>query len=96
MTHEIMSELGRRNRSLHNRDQSHYQTVKLVVQRQGRDSAAVSLVVTDVGNHRLTDTRLGFAIISLTDEVGRELAPHYLLLRAWNALMSPAQDEGPG
>lgn len=86
MTHEIMDELARRARDLPDRDGSHYQTVKLVVQQQGRRQAIVSLVVTDAGRHRLQDTRLGFAIVSSVDQVGRQLPPHLLLQRALSTL----------
>jgi hypothetical protein len=93
MTHEIHDEIGRRSRALPDRDGSRYQTVKLVVQRQGARTAAVSFVVVDVGKGRLQDTRLGFAVISTVDNVGRQLPPLMLMLRAQETLLKQMEQE---
>jgi hypothetical protein len=85
MTHEIMNQLGLRRRSLPDRDGSRYQTLKIVVQRMGADSAIVSVVVTDVGGNRLQDTRLDLVRVSTVDETGVQLGTAQMLLRAVRA-----------
>jgi hypothetical protein len=87
MTHEIMNALAQRRRSLPNRDDSRYSTLKLVVQRMGADSAIVSVIFTNVGGHRLSDTRLGLARVSTVDESGVQLGPDQMLMRALMAIM---------
>ena len=86
MTHEIYNAMVARRRQLPDRDASAYRTLRLVVQRQGSDSAIVSLLFTDVGGHRLTDTRLGLVTISTVDEIGTQLGPDQILWRALKAL----------
>jgi hypothetical protein len=93
MTHEIFSELARRQRNLPDRDGSRYQTVKLVIQRSGRNSAVCSLVFVDVGGQRLSDTRLAFAVITTTDSVGRQLSPMALMARATNAILIDSSED---
>jgi hypothetical protein len=87
MTHEIMNALAQRRRRLPDRDSSRYRTIKLVVQRQGADSAIVSIMFTDVAGQRLSDTRLGLAKVSTVDETGVQLGPDQMLMRALMALM---------
>jgi hypothetical protein len=87
MTHEIMNALAQRRRSLPNRDDSRYSTLKLVVQRMGADSAIVSVIFTNVGGHRLSDTRLGLVRVSTVDEAGVQLGPDQMLMRALMAIM---------
>lgn len=86
MTHEIMNALARRRRALPDRDASRYQTLKIVIQRSGRQRAVVSLVYTDVGGQRLQDTRLAAATIDTHDELGVPLSSGPLLRRALDAL----------
>jgi hypothetical protein len=86
MTHEIFNAMVERRRDLPSRDGSAYRTLRMVIQRQGADSAIVSLLFTDAGGHRLSDTRLGLVTISTTDEVGAQLGPDQILWRALEAL----------
>ena len=86
MSHEIMSALAARRRSLPNRDESRYQTLKVIVQRAHQGKAVVSLVYTDVGGQRLQDTRLGTAYIDTHDAQGNPLRPGPLLRNALRAL----------
>lgn len=87
MTHEITNSLLERRRQLPMRDASRYQTLKLVVQRQGSDSAIVSIIFTDAGGHRLADTRLALVKVSTVDEEGVHLGPDQMLMRALMALV---------
>jgi len=87
MTHEIKDELGRRDRALPKRDASTYQTTKLVVQKVSRTQSMVSLVVTNVGGHRLSDTRLAWCMVAHVDDVGRQLSPFAVLDRALQTIM---------
>jgi hypothetical protein len=87
MTHEIMNALAQRRRRLPNRDDSRYSTLKLVVQRMGADSAIVSIIFTNVGGQRLSDTRLGLVRVSTVDETGVQLGPDQMLSRALKALL---------
>lgn len=86
MTHEIMNALAARRRSLPDGDNSRYQTLKLVVQRSISGKATVSLVYTDVGGHRLQDTRLGVATIDTHDRNGDPLTSSRLMRAALDAL----------
>lgn len=86
MTHEIMNALARRQRTLPDRDESSYQTLRLVLQRNGFRKAVVSLIYTDVGGHRLQDTRLATATIDTHDAQGNALRPGPLLRNALRAL----------
>jgi hypothetical protein len=86
MSHEILNQLGVRRRQLLNRDASRYQTLKLVIQRSRPGKAVVSLVYTDVGGHRLQDTRLAAAEIDTHDAQGEALRPGPLLRNALRAL----------
>ena len=88
MTHEIKDEIGRRSRSLPARDRSTYQTTKLVVQKVSVKMSMVSLVVVDVGGHRLSDTRLAWVMIEHVDQVGRQLSPHMVLAKALEAILN--------
>lgn len=88
MTHEIKDELGRRNRSLPDKDASRYQTTKLVVQKVSRTQSMVSLVTTDVAGQRLSDTRLAWCMIAHVDQVGRQLSPHMVLAKALEAILN--------
>ena len=88
MSHEIKDELGRRNRALPNRDASHYQTTKLVVQKVSLEQSMVSLVVTDVAGHRLSDTRLAWCMIKHVDNVGRQLSPSMVLAKALEQILN--------
>lgn len=88
MSHEIKDELARRQRQLPNRDASAYQTTKLVVQKVSRTQSMVSLVVTDVGGHRLTDTRLNWCMIAHVDQVGRQLSPQMVIAKALESILN--------
>ena len=86
MTHEIHSPLAERHRDLPDRDRSSYQTLKLVIQRQGRQTATVSVVFTNASNGRLDDTRLGCVRVSTVAADGTPLPPGEMLERALRAL----------
>lgn len=88
MTHEIKDELGRRQRRLPKRDASAYQTTKIVVQKVSARQSMCSLVVTNVGGQRLSDTRLAWVIIEHVDSVGRQLSPLMVLSRALEAIVN--------
>lgn len=87
MSHDVHDELGRRNRQLPNKDASRYQTTKIVVQKVSSKLSMCSLVVTDVGGHRLTDTRLAWVMVEHTDAVGRQLPPMALIAKGLQAML---------
>lgn len=86
MTHEIMNALAQRRRSLPTRDGSRYQTLKLVIQRTSKHTAVVSLMFTNVGGHRLSDTRLAMAHIMTVHPDGSDLTPQEVLREALDAI----------
>ena len=86
MTHEIMNELALRRRLLRKSDVSRYQTLKIVVQRQGLTRAVVSLVYANAGGGRLSDTRLGTCTIGTLHPDGRALDPREIMEAAVAAL----------
>lgn len=87
MTHEIHNPMAVVHRDLPGRDGSRYQTLRLVVQRQGADSALVSLIFQNAGGHRLAGTRLGMCTISTVDETGVHLGPDQVMARALRAVL---------
>jgi hypothetical protein len=90
MSHEIVNEMAQRRRDLRLSDHSRYQTLKVVVQRMGLTQAIVSLMYTNVGGHRLSDTRLGTAKISTLHPDGRALDPREIMEAAMKALWPEA------
>lgn len=92
MTHEIFNPLALRNRRLPDRDNSRYQTLRLVVQRMGADSAICSVIFCDVGGHRMKESRLDLVRVSTVDETGVQLGHEQMLLRAVRAVLQEASE----
>jgi len=61
------------------------QTVRLVVQRMRGEKAVVSIIFTNVGGGKMSETRLGCATISLVDDEGVHLPVGDMLRRALEA-----------
>lgn len=86
MNYEIVNAHVARRQRLSDRDNSRSYGMRLVVQRCGRGKAIVSLVVTDIGGHRLAETRLGAATIDTTSSTGSPLSPGEIMRRALAAI----------
>ena len=79
MQHEILHAAAERRRQLPDRDASNFQQVRVVLDKVGVNTVLVSLLVTDVGRHRLQDTALGRWKIPLRRSDGSWMAPKELL-----------------
>lgn len=86
MQHELLHAAAERRRQLPDRDASNFQQVRIVLDKVGVNTVLVSLLVTDVGRHRLQDTALGRWKIPLRDSAGRAHTPKALLRLALEAM----------
>lgn len=82
MAHEILNSMAERRRKLPIGDASRYRNLRLVVTRDGPDTACVSLLVVNAKNETLSDTRIFVARISIRDENGLLVSDAVALQRA--------------
>ena len=86
MQHELLHAAAARRRELPDKDASNYQQVRLVLDKVGVNTVLVTLLVTDVGRHRLQDTALGRWKVPLRDSAGNRHQVRALLRMALDAM----------